>query len=389
MLNQTKLFGLLGGLLVLAFIANRVARRIRIPDIVILMATGLALGPFSGWIDAGRFTAFTHYLGTFALILILFEAGTELNVRESLRHFPAGVLLAFLGYGLSFTAVSCVALWVLALPLRQAMLLGGVFGCTSSTMVVPILQQFEVRGPVTVILMLEAALGDVIAVLTVGSLVDIAEGDPLIAGFLSGLLVRTSVSIVSAIAAGFAWSRIRPRFARYRFGGALDVGNILLVYALVRIAGGSGLLAVLAFGLTLANARGNGGGTSLEPGTVVFHSELSFLVRSFFFVLLGASVEFISPRYAVATALILAGLVAARALSVFATTWASRGVGRPERELMLCLFPRGLVNAVLAIQVAGRGSAMDFLPAMAFTVILVTNLLVVVGALRFHPRLTA
>lgn len=383
MLTQTKLFGLLGGLLVLAFFANRLSRRSRVPDLVILMATGLIVGPFSGWIEAGQFQTFTHYLGTFALILILFEAGTELNMRESLRHFPAGVLLAFLGYGLSFAAVACIALQFLNLPIRQALLLGGVFGCTSSTIVIPVLQQFEIRGPATVVLMLEAALGDAIAVLTVGSLVDIAGGDPLVAGLVGGFLVHTAVSIMLAIATGVVWSRLGSRFTGHRFGKVLDVGNILVLYALVRIAGGSGLLAVLAFGLTLANVRGNPGDPQREPGIMVFHSELSFLVRSFFFVLLGASVEFVARPYAAATVLIVAGLIVARAISVFATTWALRDVSRHERGLMLCLFPRGLVNAVLAVQVAGKGGAMEFVPAMAFTVILITNLLLVLGVFRF------
>ena len=124
-----------------------------------------------------------------------------------------------------------------------------------------------------------------------------------------------------------------------------------------------------------------------DQGILIFHSDLSFLVRSFFFVLLGASVEFIGRPYAIATVLILAGLVMARVISVYTTSWALRDMGRRERELILCLFPRGLVNAVLALQVAGREGGMAFVPAMALTVILVTNLLMVLGAFRFrsHP----
>ena len=124
-----------------------------------------------------------------------------------------------------------------------------------------------------------------------------------------------------------------------------------------------------------------------EQGILIFHSDLSFLVRSFFFVLLGASVEFIGRPYAIATVLILAGLVMARVISVYTTSWALRDMGRRERELILCLFPRGLVNAVLAIQVAGKEGGMAFVPAMALTVIHLTNLLMVLGAFRFrsHP----
>jgi len=354
---------------------------------MILMITGLVLGPLSGWINAGQFRTFTQYLGTFALILILFEAGSELHLRDALRHFPAAVLFGLLSYGLSFAAVSLVALWVMKVPLHQALILGGVFGCTSSTMVIPVLQQLGIRGPVTVVLILEASLGDIISVISVGSLVDIPRGDTLVTGLITGFLVRTSVAIISAIVAGIMWSSVRSRFAADRFGSVLQVGGVLLVYALVRTAGGSGLLAVLAFGLTLANVRNDADEISAghEQAIRVFHSDLSFLVRSFFFVLLGASVELIERPYAIATALIVAGLVLARVVSVYTTSWALRDVGRPEREFILCLFPRGLVNAVLAIQVAGTEGGMPFVPAIAFTVIVVTNLLMVLGAFRFRP----
>ena len=392
MLTETslvKLFGLLGGLLVLAFFANRLSWRTRVPDVVILITTGLILGPVSGWFNAGQFRIFTQYLGNFALILILFQAGYELRLHDTLRHLATAVLFWFFGYGLSVAAVMLVALGVVKVPLHQALLLGGVFGCTSSTMVIPVLQQLNIRGPVTVILILEAALGDIVSVISVGRLLDLGQGDTLITELLAGLLVQTSVATILAIIAGIIWSRVWSRFVADRFGGVLNIGGILLVYALVSSAGGSGFLAVLLFGLTLGNVstKTDKNMPGHEQGILIFHSDLSFLVRSFFFVLLGASVELIGRPYAIATFLILFGLVMARVISVYTTSWAFRNMARSEQELILCLFPRGLVNAVLAIQVAGKEGGMAFLPAIALTVILVTNLLMILGAFRFrsHP----
>ena len=388
-ISLVKLFGLLGGLLVLAFFANRLSWRTRVPDVVILITTGLILGPVSGWFNAGQFRIFTQYLGNFALILILFQAGYELRLHDTLRHLATAVLFWFLGYGLSVAAVMLVALGVVKVPLHQALLLGGVFGCTSSTMVIPVLQQLNIRGPVTVILILEAALGDIVSVISVGRLLDLGQGDTLITELLGGLLVQTSVATILAIIAGIIWSRVWSRFVADRFGGVLNIGGILLVYTLVSSAGGSGFLAVLLFGLTLGNVsnKTDKNMPGHEQGILIFHSDLSFLVRSFFFVLLGASVELIGRPYAIATFLILFGLVMARVISVYTTSWAFRDMDRSEQELILCLFPRGLVNAVLAIQVAGKEGGMAFLPAMALTVILVTNLLMILGAFRFrsHP----
>jgi len=387
--SLTKLLGLLGGLLILAFFANRLSRRTRVPDVVILITTGLILGPLSDWVNAGQFRIFTEYLGNFALILILFQAGYELHLRDVRRFLRAAVLFGFVGYGLSFAAVSFVALWVLKIPLHQALLLGAVFGCTSSTMVIPVLQQLDIRGPAAIVLILEAALGDIVSVVLVGSLLETSQGDTLVTELIIRFVVHITVAVIAAILAGFVWSRARSRLSADRFSSVLNIGGILIVYALVSSSGGSGLLAVLIFGLTLANVSNEAKESiaGAEQGILIFHSDLSFLVRSFFFVLLGASVAVIDSSYAIATVLILTGLVIARVISVCSTTWSLKSISWSERELVFWLFPRGLVNAVLAIQVAGKEPALVFLPEMALTVILVTNLLMVLGAFRFrlHP----
>ena len=388
--SLTKLLGLLGGLLILAFFANRLSKQTRVPDVVILITTGLILGPVSGWVNAGQFRIFTQYLGNFALILILFQAGYELHLREALRLLPAAILFGFLGYGLSFAAVFIVAFWTLNIPIHQILLLGAVFGCTSSTMVIPVLQQLDIRGSIAIVLILEAALGDIVSVVSVGSLLEMSQGDTLLAELIIGFFLRIAVAVVAAIIAGFIWSRVRSQFSADRFSSVLNIGGILIVYALVSSAGGSGLLAVLVFGVTLANVSDEAKETIAGPeqGVLIFHSDLSFLVRSFFFVLLGASVEVIDRSYAIATVLIFAGLVIARVISVSSTRWALNSVSWSERELLFWLFPRGLVNAVLAIQVAGREPALVFVPEMALTVILATNLLMVLGAFRFRLHST-
>jgi hypothetical protein len=50
---------------------------------------------------------------------------------------------------------------------------------------------------------------------------------------------------------------------------------------------------------------------------------------------------------------------------------------------MVWFVPRGLITAVLGIQVIEvRGASMAFLPSLAVVVILLTNLLLVVGTVR-------
>jgi len=68
-MNLTSFFGLLGGLLVLAFVANRLAQRTRVPDAVVLILTGVLVGPVLGLVRADQFENVTRGFGTLALIL--------------------------------------------------------------------------------------------------------------------------------------------------------------------------------------------------------------------------------------------------------------------------------------------------------------------------------
>ena len=382
-MDEIQIFGLISGLLVLAFVANRLFRITRIPDLVVLLVTGLVLGPVLKWIDPDQFRTFTQLLGSLALILILFEGGMELNLREGLRHFPGGVLLAFVGYALAFGAVAATAHWSMALAWRPALLLGAVFGCTSSTIVMPVLQQLNVREPLRVVLLLESALGDVIGVLAVSSLLHGPATGAKIAGFMSGFARQGSIAILMGLASGLLWWWLWPKVASQKFSNTVAFGVVLGIYSATHAVGGTGLLAVLAFGLVLGNLPGRVEIKREEVQFLAFHSELSFLVRSFFFVLLGVVVEFVGRQYVLPILAMVAALLLSRFLAVQISRIALSELSRAERELVFLMMPRGLITAVLAVQVVQTSEAeFIYLPAMAFTAILATNVLLIIGSVR-------
>jgi cell volume regulation protein A len=158
---------------------------------------------------------------------------------------------------------------------------------------------------------------------------------------------------------------------------------VLGIYAATHALGGSGLLAVLAFGLALGNLPSRGDMAKQEFEFLSFHSELSFLVRSFFFVLLGIIVEFAGKRYILPIFALLGAMLISRFLAVQLSRIALRGISNKERELVFLMMPRGLITAVLAVQVVeNMGDDFGFLPAMAFSAIIATNLLLVAGSVR-------
>ncbi len=174
------------------------------------------------------------------------------------------------------------------------------------------------------------------------------------------------------------------------FTNILNLGVVLGVYAAGDYLKGSGLLTVLIFGVTLANLPRTPHLTRQGARLLAFHAEFSFLVRSFFFVLLGVVAQFVSRRYIIPILGILAALVLARFLAVQGSRWVVKDVSREDTELLFWMLPRGLVTAVLALEIVNdRGVNFAFLPAMAFTVVMATNLFIVWGSVRAGHRAAA
>jgi cell volume regulation protein A len=394
-MSVTGFFALLGGLLVLAFVANRLAQRTRVPDAVVLILTGALLGPVFRLVDAARFENVTRGFGTLALLLILFEGGLELDVRETLRHLGGGLALSWSAYALTAALVACVARWSLLLSWQGALLVGAVLGCVSSTIMLPVLQQIPLRLPVKLTLLVESSIGDVLAVLTVGALLNLSRSQgSLVEGLVGGFVFELGVSMVFGIVAGILWARLMPLLSEQRFWQALTFAAVLLLYAGTSALQASGLFAVLVFGIVLANlpqARAQllaaNMGITLPEGDfhhqiLNFHSELAFLVRTFFFVMIGAVVHLSGLRANAMPILGFAGaILVARWMAVNLSRWTWKGISELERGLIVLLLPRGLITAVLAIQVIeSRGAEFGFLRSVAFVIILVTNMLVVMGS---------
>jgi cell volume regulation protein A len=394
-MSAALVLGLVGGLLVVAFLANKVFRLTRIPDVVLLMGLGVLLGPVSHLVDAHRFSQATSLLGTLAIILVLFEGGLELDLGDTLRHFPGSLLLAMLAFAFSGALVGLIVSRALQLPLVDGLLVGAALGCTSSTVVLPVLQQLTVSEAVKATLMLEASWGDVLAVLTVGLLLGIKDQpNHVAAGLLHSVILQVGVALLFAVSVGICWSRLLHFLSDQRFWQVLTFSIVLVLYGGMEALGANGLIAVLAFGLTLSNFPGIDPGLGFshltthtvesQQALLTFHSELAFLVRTFFFVLIGAIAQLGTFReHPLLMAGTLGAIFAARWLAIHSSRWAWREIDATGREVILWMLPRGLITVVLAIQITeARGAALSFLPGLAFAVILATNLLLVFGSLR-------
>ena len=343
---------------------------------------GVGLGPVLKWVDPSHFDATIRILGMLALILILFEGGLELRLKDAIRYSPGGILLAFVSYGFTLGLVALIVRQLLHMS-WTGVLVGAVLGSRSAAVVLPAIEQISAPEPIKITLTLESSLGEIIAVLTVGTLISLGSDQSLVEGLITGFGHHILIDVAIGAAVGVIWSRLWSLVAGQHFSNVLNLGTVLGVFAAGRYFGGSGLLAELVFGLTLANMPRTPRMVRQGERMLAFHSELTFLVRSFFFVLLGIMAQMVWKAYTIPIIAILVSLVVARWLAVRATRWSIRDLNAADTELLWLMFPRGLITAVLALQIlAAKGQTFFFVPAMAFTVVLFTNIFVVVAAVR-------
>src|ERR1700719_1919088 len=153
-MEMTRIFGMLAVLLVLAYVANRLSRLTRVPDVIVLLLVGVMLGPVLHWVHPAAFQGVIDIFGTLALILILFRGGAELRLRQAARYAPAALLLTVASYGLALGLIALMGRELLHLQWSDSVLLGAALACSSGAIVIPALEQISVAEPVKITLTL-------------------------------------------------------------------------------------------------------------------------------------------------------------------------------------------------------------------------------------------
>lgn len=388
---------LLGGLVVLAFIAEELFRRALVPPVLVLMLCGVALGPVAHVLPAEEFTRVASHFGALAFLLILFEGGLDLDIRAVVHHVAPGAGLALSGFGVAFASATSLARFA-GMAWEPAVVLGVILAPISGAIVLPLAGRLGFRDEVRTLVILEAALADVLAVLGMGFVSGLrSEGG--LAGLLAlGSLLAAVFSVTVAVVAGLAWPRAVRTLADRQYVHVLTLGVVLMLWGSVQLLGASGALVALVFGLTLANERQILTGLGLDSARLSrvlnelnlrlhrFIAQLTFLVRAFFFVFLGVVVNFDTlrpPLYATGVAVVGLFLAGRWLLLRLFQRHGRIKLTAGERRNVLFLQPRGLVSAVLAVEAIRLNvpGARAFL-GLASLVIVVSNVLMAIGLRR-------
>lgn len=334
-------------------VLEEVFRRTKIPDVLILLLLGIGLSA-SGTVDAQALAGGAQVFTTAALVLILFEGAVRLKLSELRVSLGGATLLTFSSFFASTAAVGLAGWALFGLPLLPALLLGTIVAGTSSAVVIPMVQTLSLSQETRTVLTLESALSDVLCIVFAIALVTgLSAGEVSGGAIARDLVIGFGGALVLGGVAGFGWA-IGLRALRSKRASLVLVGAaVFLVYAVTEALGLFGAIAVLSFGVVQGNAehlakdRPYAEELGLSKGERIFLAEMAFILKVFFFVYLGISLELKGWQPLLFGTIASVALFAVRPLTV-RVSMRPPTTSRPDAVVASTLIPKGLAAAVLA-----------------------------------------
>ena len=379
-------------IIILGFLGEEFFKRTSIPDPLLLLLLGVLMGPIFQFFAQDELLAITPYFSALALIIILFDGGLNMKISEAVKNSPRALIMALMGWTLNVLITAALCKVFLGWRLLNGLLLGSIVGGGSSLIVIALTRKLGVNEEVQTLLSLESILTDVLC--TVGAFAAIniiLSGEISLEVALSSVGIAFSVGILVGLGFGVIWLFALEKLKGKPNAYMLTLAVLFLTYVVATLLGGSGAISALFLGLIIGN---NGSiaklfkfraTVSVDEHVRDFHCQISFLIRSFFFVFTGLLFTFSSFSSVLFGLLLTFAFLGIRFIIIKITTLKSNL--HPVETLMTIMFPRGLAAAVLASLPLTMGiPGSELFPEISFIVILSSILVTTIGVVFLKKR---
>ena len=186
-LDIPLILGLAGIFILIGYVSDYIFRRFGLPDIIILFAIGLLLGPFFGVIERADIIDFAPLLSALVITIILFDGGLNMNYKRVLKGSGRAIILAATGVVLTMITTALVTVPMLGWAPEMGLLMGAIIGGTSAAIVIPLANKVNSNQKTSTLLSLESAYTDVIVIMVVLAIIQIItiQTNPDVLSFVS------------------------------------------------------------------------------------------------------------------------------------------------------------------------------------------------------------
>ncbi len=394
-MTAAQILGLLGILFIIGFIGDYLFKKTNYPAILVLLALGYMAGHVLHIVDPAWVAPFSPIIANLSLVIILFDGGLGLDFSQARASAPRAIALALLGIGVSMIATAALVYYFLDWGLMNSLLLGAIVGGTSPAIVMPLIRRAKVPAEISSLLHIESALNGALVIviaLVILEVMTVGATEHVAAAIVKAIGMRFLLGVGIGVAAGFAWLWVLTFIEGEMYDDILTLAVLFLLFLGVESLKGSGAIFALVFGLILGNgmdfARFLRTKRTIEIHNTMmkFHSQISFLVKTFFFVYLGMMITFDDPNLILPSIILSLVLLAVRCIVVFAISRGKRSL-LANKGILTTMLPRGLSAAVVAEIAFSSGIPNARLyPEIVIVVIATTVIIAAVGIPLFARK---
>ena len=354
------MFFIAAAIIIIGFLANLLFKKTGWPEILFLILIGILLGPVLNLFSKDNIIPFLPLISTFTLLIVLFQGGLELNLSDLSEGGFRSIFqtIAYFASGLVF--VTLFTHFILGWQLIDGLLLGSMISTTGQVVIIPLAKKIGVQNQSATLLSMESVIGSIICIVFFFAfLTTKLNGTFDYTTILTSISAEFAVGIAIGIIMAIPWLRVLSALEKNELAYIATLGYVFACYAVSETLMGSGALAVLAFGVILGNdkrvlrtlrmSQSPSSFSEVKTYLMRFQTELSFILRAFFFVALGlifdVSLSGVLAGLSIGIPIVLLLLIA-RYFIVSASTW--RSPMSSEKNIIIGMFALGLTPALLS-----------------------------------------
>ncbi|MBS7619818.1 cation:proton antiporter, partial [Candidatus Bathyarchaeota archaeon] len=285
-------------IMALGFIGDALSRRVLLPSAIILMFLGIVFSSVLHLFPYNFLLAALPLVSPLTLAFLSLEAGMSMDIRQVLDQSVRVIILATLGFIFSLITVGSLLHFVLGIRWSYSFLMASAWSGMNIAIVNSVFRYIKIREETRVTITMVSLVDDpIVLVSTLTILNYILKGYTGFEGVITVLFKNIGISVFLGFILGVGWLYILYLLRKGEYTYTLTLAAFLFIYAFTEFFGGTGIMAVFIFGLILGNYKiivrrfklniSVNEFAQLKNMMEKFHSELTFMLCSFFFTFIG------------------------------------------------------------------------------------------------------
>jgi NhaP-type Na+/H+ or K+/H+ antiporter len=378
---------ILSGIVILSYIFNLISKKTNIPSVLMLIGAGIAIKHTTVyyWEVQPDVMKLVKVLGAVGLIMIVLEAALDLKInRSKLKLIGDSFFSALFIFLISAFGIGYLVMQWLNVSFEKSFLYAVPLSIISSAIVIPSTSHLIEEKKEFIIY--ESSFSDILGILVFNYMIlENVMSLKALGTFTFNVGLGVLLSIVATIVLVYMVAAIRINLKFFLIFAVLS-----FLYALGEMIHLPALLIVLVFGLVINNTpliiRGRIANfvnrdsiDSILDFMKSITAETSFLIRTFFFILFGYTINLnvlLLPEVWQIGLAIIAILLSVRFFYL-------RIILKTNLLPELFLMPRGLVTILLFYSIPSHKSIGSFNEGILFFVVAVSSVLMMIGLMFF------